>query len=297
MSDHNSAVFNNACLNVPRDPISQQPSPIYERKFFNQMHNEMEKLSNKSKDRDNKFKYSCDSDKEILKSLIQFYDSIPEYDEINHLSNKDFYRKLENLKEKQKSFCSYIERERQFKNKKTNWIEDYKNLTIGDKKIQNDNQIIYKPALKQRSNASSVNKSLKSKFKERYELDSISSSDKDLLKPLSTRSVRIETPSDNIDNTELNNMNKRSKTNFSSGDSRNFDKSSPSYIESGWDDLSINELPFDSDQDFPLVTRSASNSPLKQKPEIGWKENGITIPKPFQMTVRYSIYISSIKFL
>lgn len=288
MSDHNSAVFNNACLKVPRNPVSQQPSPIYEQKYLNQLKNQARKLSLETKGLNMRGKYSPESDRSVLKSLIEFYDSIPEYDDVNHLSNKDFYRKLQNLKEKQRTFYDYIRHERKYDSKGTDWIDDYKNLNIGKSSAKRDVRASPKPAIKQFCGTPILNKSVLNRLKHIEDVESISSSDKEtpILKPPSRRSVRIESPSDKCDSPELRNLRSKSRANISSAGSKIYDKSIGSYNESAWDDLSINEFRSDSDRELPLMTKSAPSSPVKTKTGIGWKDNGITIPKPFKMTVR-----------
>lgn len=63
-----------------------------------------------------------DSARNESTSFIDFYDSIPEYHEINHLSNQEFYRKLERLKEKQKEFNNYLKTQIKFDSKVCNHI-------------------------------------------------------------------------------------------------------------------------------------------------------------------------------
>lgn len=93
MSDHSSSVFNNSCLKAPLRPSSGQPFPIYEQKHLHQLRNQAKKLADEKT-----------RSKTTLKSFLEFYGSIPEYDDVNHLSNKEFYRRLENLREKQRLY-------------------------------------------------------------------------------------------------------------------------------------------------------------------------------------------------
>lgn len=84
-------------------------------------------------------------------------------------------------------------------------------------------------------------------------------------KASSRRSVRIETPSEQDD------ASFRAK----------------SRIETTWDDLiSVEDFKLDLDKDFQSETsKSAPTSPIRSKSSVGWKDT-ITIPQPFQMTVR-----------
>lgn len=246
MYDHSSAVFNNSCLKVPRNPSSNQPSPVYEQKYLNQLKNQATKLSLEENMRSKRV--SSNSDKDIIKSLVEFYDSIPEYDDVNHLPSKEFYRRLEYLKEKQREYQERLKNEIKFENKSTSWVEDYKNLETGDRK---------------------------SKLKNLDDLDCIDT------QPPSRRSVRIETPSTAKDSLETPTTAK-SRANLSSAGS----KAAESFYEIPvLDDLSIEDLRLDLDKELHLETKSAPNSPARSKPAIGWKDT-ITIPQPFQMTVR-----------
>lgn len=274
MSDHNSAVFNNSCLKVPRNPISNQPFPVYEQKFLNQLKNQATKLGLKTDECNMKSKKSLDSDRSTIKSLMEFYDSIPEYDDVNHLPSKEFYRRLENLKEKQKLYCERLQTEIKLENKDTEWIEDYKNLSSGEKKTTKSKRSKNSP-LPLKNNIEDV--------------DSLDFSDREpITKPPSRRSVRIESPSDkcSLEGTSFQELQIRpkSRANLSSAGSKGFQRSITPY-GSAWDDLSIEDLKLDLDKDLHLETKSAPNSPSRCKTSVGWKDT-ITIPQPFQMTVR-----------
>lgn len=55
-----------------------------------------------------------------------------------------------------------------------------------------------------------------------------------------------------------------------------------------WDELSIDDLKLDF---IGSESRSAPASPVRSKSSVGWKDT-ITIPQPFQMTVRYWVFIA-----
>ncbi|RZC43209.1 UPF0564 domain containing protein [Asbolus verrucosus] len=213
-------------------------------------------------------------DKNPVKSFIEFFDSIPEYDDVNHLSNKEFYRKIEILKEKQKSYSDYVQNEIKFDNKNSEWLEDYKNFA----KKKNVDEKKKKPTIKPFCVTPILSKSPKfSKTTE--DIDSVTFSDKDLLlKPPSRRSVRIESPSDKLSPGDTpSELFTRPKSRLPSASSKGQDD---------WDNFSIDEYKLDLDTHSPAQSKSAPNSPTKSKPSVGWKDNGITIPKPFEMTVR-----------
>lgn len=143
--------------------------------------------------------------------------------------------------------------------------------------MQNGKTKKYKPAIKQFCTTPTFNKVSSSRSKHCEDAESIFSSDKEIVaQPPSRRSVRIESPSDKSDISELINLPKKSKT---TGHSKH-------YNDFAWDDMSINDFKSDFEKELPLETKSAPNSPTKEKIDPGWKDDGITIPKPFQMTVR-----------
>lgn len=269
MYGHTSSVFNNNCLSVPRDPRVDQPSPLYEQKHIYHLENRAKKLDLDSAAMPKK-KYI---NRETTKAFLDFISNIPEYDEVNHLSNKEFYKKLENLKEKQRMYEEFLHNEIKFDGKDSEWIEDYKNLKIGSTSLKVKNK---KTNLKPFCTTPALAKILKTP-----EVDL----DYDLLdkeisnKPSSRRSVRIETPSDKPSvNITPEPLRSKSRVNLSSAESKGG-------AITDWEDLSIEDLNLCSERDTArLESKSAPNSPLKSK-NIN-NEGGITIPKPFQMTVR-----------
>lgn len=108
-SEHSSSVFNNSCLKVPLRPSSGQTYPVCEQKHLNHLRNQARKLADEKT-----------RSKNTLKSFLDFYGSIPEYDDVNHLSNKEFYRRLENLREKQR----FYEEKLKLENEEVNFFVD-----------------------------------------------------------------------------------------------------------------------------------------------------------------------------
>lgn len=118
---HNRAMFNHFCLKTPVNPSSKLPSPSYER-WKNS--NEEERKFNKKSELNcqsvkQKRSRSCSSridssevgkDLKLIQSFIDFYTNIPDFNELNHLSEKEFYSTLENLKLTQKKFCQKEDR-------------------------------------------------------------------------------------------------------------------------------------------------------------------------------------------
>lgn len=89
---HNCSVFRNACLKVPVDPFTKMPKTAYERK----------RKTVKEQSSIDSVSTTCsvstaDIDAEKLKD---FYRSIPDYNDINHLPEEQFYSTLNSLREK-----------------------------------------------------------------------------------------------------------------------------------------------------------------------------------------------------
>lgn len=271
MSDHSSSVFNNSCLKLPRNPKNKYPLPLYEQKYLNQLQNQATKLELEGF---NKNTVKPTTEKDRIRSFIEFFDSIPEYDDINHLSNKEFYKKLEVLKEKQRSYADYVQNENKLDvNKSPLWLEEYKEYA---KKINIENS---KDTAKPFCVTPILSKSPKY-GKSPDEIGPFSLSDKEIyLKPSSRRSVRIETPSDKLSPGNTPDFFRRPKSRLPSASSKGLEE---------WDNESTENYKLDLDDLSPLQSKSVPNSPNKSKPSVGWKDNndGITIPKPFEMTVR-----------
>ncbi|XP_076234708.1 uncharacterized protein LOC143179384 [Calliopsis andreniformis] len=106
MTEHRGKSFCNSCVKVPVNPYSRQPTPSYER--FGPIKGN--KLDNADKRRKINFltsdQFSNDSEisspREITDNFLEFLESIPDYDQIHHLSNEQFKQEVEYLKRKQK---------------------------------------------------------------------------------------------------------------------------------------------------------------------------------------------------
>lgn len=89
MGLHANTVFKNSCLKVPVNPLNRLPSASFER------------VANK----ETECKINIESptmhigDEKNPISFREFYKSIPDYKDVNHLSNQEFYMKLENLRQ------------------------------------------------------------------------------------------------------------------------------------------------------------------------------------------------------
>lgn len=268
---HSNAAFNHSCLKVPVNPGNKLPAPKYELKTINHIKNQEIKERKSSKEQ---MKVNKTNNNSRYKAFIDFYDSIPDYSDVNHLSNKEFYRRLEAIKAKQKSYYEYLDTELNLDDKCSN--EDSKRKT--PKRLE---KIDIKSSLRDTP-------------------DSVISSCKEIvLAPPSRRSVRIESPkSDSTLETRYidspkSPREKSWKRNISSADSK-FSESSkygPSLIDSLADedkDFCDDVLKNDNENDFKenVESRSLPSSPTKKKTSTVWNDCGITIPRPFKMTVR-----------
>ena len=106
MTEHRGTSFYNSCVKVPVDPYSRQPTPSYERPGFINSNNDGDT------DKKRKINFATDdqfvndsetsSPREIVNNFIEFFESIPDYDQVHHLSNEQFKQKVDYLKRKQR---------------------------------------------------------------------------------------------------------------------------------------------------------------------------------------------------
>ncbi|XP_076666287.1 uncharacterized protein LOC143367903 isoform X4 [Andrena cerasifolii] len=106
MTEHRGTSFYNSCVKVPVDPYSRQPTPSYERPGFINSNNDDDT------DKKRKINFATDdqfvndsetsSPREIVNNFIEFFESIPDYDQVHHLSNEQFKQKVDYLKRKQR---------------------------------------------------------------------------------------------------------------------------------------------------------------------------------------------------
>ncbi|KAL3285558.1 hypothetical protein HHI36_000088, partial [Cryptolaemus montrouzieri] len=272
MSTRNDSISNASSRSRSRRPKSRRLSQFHEQKYLHELENEAKKLSIESNEikLKNKKLQENPSKGDVTKIFLDFFGSIPEYDDVNHLSNKDFYKKLENLKEKQKQYNEYLQTEQKLANRDREWVNDYQLLKIG-KSLESKH-----PVPKSKPFCTTPILSKKSKSSRNYEdIELLSLSDKET-KPSSRRSVRIETPLSI----------KSEKSSSSSPELFKRPKSTvmPSPCTSSKEP---NEWDKSSDEDVKLDSSTKLLNTLNKNEITGdGKESGITIPKPFQMTVR-----------
>ncbi|XP_034936938.1 uncharacterized protein [Chelonus insularis] len=130
--------FVHSCVKVPVDPYSRQPTPSYERPRVQRIEKRRSNKNDKSR-RINFASHSSSvqdsnqeagsSDDSNLESFLDFLDSIPDYQEVYHLSNEQFKQKLDYLKRKQKLLL------KNFKNCLDHDESNDKCLSVQDKPI------------------------------------------------------------------------------------------------------------------------------------------------------------------
>ncbi|XP_055585816.1 protein FAM161A [Uranotaenia lowii] len=194
MSGHGRSVFINSCVKKPLNPRNKLPNPSYlvpqcslDRGLDDpQLQSNMNTITrkkatnkcplaragchprrNKGLSITNQLRKETDN----FQSLVKFYDSIPDYDELHHLPNDEFYYKLNTLRKKQREL-------------RTNCFNRTEKLQI------------ISPSLKTQSDD---NDSLTSWSKSP---PSVSVAENTLLKPPATKSVRIETTAKDEDEHE-----------------------------------------------------------------------------------------------
>lgn len=108
---HSGVSFNHSCLKVPVDPQNQRPSPNYERLsthkvIENNKRNDFHRHYDRNKRESLASPTSSLGNFKSVESYLQFYENIPDYSELHHLSDEEFYSRLKTLKMTQKRFCN-----------------------------------------------------------------------------------------------------------------------------------------------------------------------------------------------
>ncbi|XP_065167434.1 protein FAM161A isoform X2 [Atheta coriaria] len=239
MCDHSESVYKNNCIKVAKNKCAENATCLSR---------QVQKLRISSADSNTK-------EKTKINSFIEFYDSIPEYNDINHLSNKEFYKKLDYLRQKQRTFYeSLVNEEKYGDNEHNSWYDNYKSLNNHRNSIikaKNDDVVTQKPP--------------------------------------SRRSVRIGSPEVIIDKNRRpksykdESLLKSSREHVSSaGSTSRYKSNRHKSNKSPFCDSTLDEM-----SDCTLTTRSVPCSPRKQS--VAWKDNNTTqsnTPDTFKMTVR-----------
>ncbi|XP_051153245.1 protein FAM161A [Leptopilina boulardi] len=109
MNEHRGSSFVHSCVKVPVDPYSRQPTPLYERPRVN---NKQKRYNASGKNRKINFDTSnsnVTSPRDTLENFMDFMESIPDYNDVHHLSNEQFKQKLDYLKRKQRMLLKNLQ--------------------------------------------------------------------------------------------------------------------------------------------------------------------------------------------
>ncbi|XP_011697161.1 PREDICTED: protein FAM161A [Wasmannia auropunctata] len=105
MTEHRGTSFFHSCVKVPVDPCSRQPTPSYERPRLSSGSRRSEKVKkiNFAEGEPIAVENSeSSSPRDTLENFLEFLKSIPDYGQVNHLSNEQFKQKVEYLRRKQR---------------------------------------------------------------------------------------------------------------------------------------------------------------------------------------------------
>ncbi|XP_069688311.1 uncharacterized protein [Periplaneta americana] len=396
ITKHIGAAFNHSCLKVPVNPTNNLPLPTYERKRVpHYLENELDnkEMSHPGTDRNYEFLHTADrpsssdsriarsksstpqgsansalktmgesTNKESLKSFIDFYESIPDYGDLNHLSDREFYIRLQHLKAKQRTYlrdlndkdfdASEVVEENKINSRKyeeknvavssETWQKQYTsndNLNLRGKKCDLDAKSPLPSSSYQKSpkkysdmgvsallwdkmdskayvspsptvSALSLDDSCKinsrTNPKSSIQLNNyvLNTDEQEILSrpgkenkfrnPITQRDLykmKLKKSNNGTNKVRDTHTASANKTGVLTGDS------SSSIVESMWDGFSVDDyIPkaelysdYESEEDLldlPFA-HSVPNSPaLKQSKNVAWREPKITIPKPFNMTLR-----------
>lgn len=100
MTTRLSRSYLHSCLKVPIDPCNNCPAPIYNRPKLYLGQLTTTQISGTAKTANNTEFQNVDSvlANSGIRSLAKLYDSIPDYNDINHLPNEEFYSTLNTLR-------------------------------------------------------------------------------------------------------------------------------------------------------------------------------------------------------
>lgn len=300
---HLTSSFKNLCLRVPVDPISKMPKSAYERN---------EKSFAQQCSIDSSSTSSVTAAKVDSTKLKEFYKSIPDYNEINHLSPDEFYFTLKSLREKKKlmlgsaiDFLDDMGSSNGPTDKVSNSVIDKatnikglpsvlsktrktrRKLSIGD----NDSSNVKNESLNCSNNSKSLKKSISGTCLKRSvrktdtgrEGVEVTNDDCDLkIAPIKSNleKSRTERPKRNHSACSIS-------WNDAKVESKNeIDQKFNAFFEGTKYESSANKIDFDDRDAFK--THSMPSSPLRMKrAEYPMqRRKSITIPKPFKMTER-----------
>ncbi|XP_063706117.1 protein FAM161A [Culicoides brevitarsis] len=107
MFSHNYSVFASSCVKPPLHSVTKLPNPSYLKPKCVMKEGKSSK-SNLKKCKKFSSLLSLTAENNNFLSLKDFYDSIPDYNELHHLSQCDFYKEIDTLKRKRNELRSSI---------------------------------------------------------------------------------------------------------------------------------------------------------------------------------------------
>ncbi|XP_028160070.1 protein FAM161A isoform X2 [Ostrinia furnacalis] len=280
---HRCSVFKNSCLRLPVDPISKMPKTAYERK--NKPVLDQCSINSPS----TVCSGSPDVDAEKLKD---FYRSIPDYNDINHLPEEEFYFTLRSLREKKKKML----------NEAVDHIDDngFDNKITEDIFAKTEDTCFLPPAVTSKKTKSKINSNLRQHY---------CGEKKDTTKTVSatTSSMKKSTKKTTIKDLEKSMLEDIKVTSIKGSSMKERpqaerQKRNHSACSITWNDATLerNEVvdhkfdqffdgkkysPVSMDDEFK--TQSMPSSPLRSRRAASpVRRKNITIPKPFKMTER-----------
>lgn len=290
---HNCSVFRNACLKVPIDPFTKMPKTAYERrdKVIKEQ-NSIDSVSTTCS------VSTADMDAEKLKD---FYRSIPDYNDINHLPEEQFYSTLKSLREKKQIMFRVAVEHIDECNKHGKPIESILVKTsIRDKeaKCRTNSTLRKKYSAENKDNGAENLKSDLGKISS----DSVLSSTKTTGATLKKYSRKTAGFTDNNNKYVENDLKLTPEIMPLSRENIRTDR--PKRIQSAcsisWSDAKIEKTDIDHkfDEFFDgrkyastskdhFKTQSMPSSPLRVQRSPIRRRKSITIPKPFKMTARW----------
>lgn len=298
--NHRCSVFANSCLKLPVDPISKMLKPDYERK---------DKIVTCQNSVDSSSTSSVYAVKVNTEKIKDFYRSIPDYNDINHLPAEEFYSTLKSLRQKKKVMLEFAVDQIDDSNSENTLVREdaYSNHNgINDKSVET----VYNSSLTRkystekkevsRDNSEATNHNRKFNIKSAQTSKNLTASAmKQPLKKLTVSNLEVTVGEDpKLIPNKTSSMKEKNKSNKP--------KRNHSACSISWNDDKV-ETKNEVDQKFQkffagaeysklkkvhlddeFKTQSMPSSPLRGKrfgsPQR--RRKSITVPKPFKMTER-----------
>lgn len=284
---HCNSVFTNSCLRVPVDPISKMPKTAYERR-----HKRIsEPLSIDSSSICSDIVVNVEADR-----IKEFYLSIPDYDDIDHLPENEFYSTLKSLRDKKKKMLGLAVEQ----------VDHVNNLSYSkhDRFLKNNDESNY--AVDPDKSTSYCTRRKNSKHEKDNSNTRMDSPKISYNLNLPANKTSCKYPLSKVSDEQIKNVNNlkiSSMVNSAVSKKVERPKRNQSACSISWNDgkidkgTELDENLYEADKylnsfskcdiDDALKSQSMPCSPLRLKKSFSPKrKNHITIPKPFKMTER-----------